>query len=77
MRVKFICMQSEKTDNWHPGRVVHRARLVPVVDDSPEAREYFAEPPAGAIELNALAAEHFKVGRTYTVYFEELVAESR
>ncbi len=77
MRVKFICMRAEKTDSWHPGRVVHCARLVPVVDDSPEAREYFAEPPAGAIELKALAAEHFKIGRTYTVYFEELVADSR
>ncbi len=77
MRVKFICMQAEKTDSWHPGRVVHRARLVPVVDDSPEAREYFAEPPMGAIELTGLASEQFKIGRTYSVYFEELVAESR
>jgi len=68
-------MQAEKTDNWHPGRVIHRARLVPVIDASSEAREYFAGPPAGAIELDALASEHFKVGRTYSVYFEELVAE--
>ena len=77
MRVKFICIQAQKRDSWHPGRVVHSARLVPVVDDSPEAREYFAEPPAGAMEFDALAAEHFKVGHTYTVYIEELAAESR
>jgi hypothetical protein len=77
MRVKFICMQAEKTDSWHPGRVVHRARLVPVVDDSPEAHEYFAEPPAGTIELSAMAGERFKIGRTYSVYFEELLPEPR
>jgi hypothetical protein len=51
--------------------------LVPVVDDSPEAREYFAEPPAGAIELEALASEHFKVGHIYSVCIEELSVESR
>ena len=33
MRVKFICIQAQKKDNWHPGRLVHSARLVPVVDD--------------------------------------------
>jgi len=77
MRVKFICMRAERKDTWHPGRVVHCARLVPIVDDSPEAREYFAGPPTGAIELNALASEHFKVGRTYSVYFEELAGEAR
>ncbi len=77
MRVKFICMWAERKDSWHPGRVVHRARLVPMVDDSPEAREYFAEPPAGVIELDALASEQFKVGRTYSVYFEELAGEAR
>jgi hypothetical protein len=70
-------MQAEKTDSWHPGRVVHSARLVPIVDDSLEAREYFAEPPAGMIELSDLAAEHFRIGRTYTVHFEELGVESR
>ena len=43
MRVKFICIEAERTESWHPGRVVHSARLVPVVDDSAEAREYFAE----------------------------------
>ena len=75
MRVKFICMQTEKTDNWQPGRTIHHARLVPVVDDSPEAREYFAEPPTGAIELSSLASEHFITGHTYSVYFEELTAE--
>jgi hypothetical protein len=47
-----------------------------VVDDSPEAREYFAEPPAGAIELEALASEHFKVGHIYSVYIEELSSDS-
>ena len=77
MRVKFICIHAERKDNWHPGRLVHSARLVPVVDDSAEAREYFAEPPAGELNLNALASEHFKVGRTYTVYIEELATESR
>lgn len=77
MRVKFICKQAQKRDSWHPGRVVHSAQLVPVVDDSPEAREYFAEPPAGAIELEALASEHFKVGHIYSVYIEELPADSR
>jgi hypothetical protein len=77
MRVKFICMKAEKTDSWHPGRVVHSARLVPVIDDSPEAHEYFAEPPAGTIELNAMAGERFKIGRTYSVYFEELMPEPR
>jgi hypothetical protein len=77
MRVKFICKRAEKTDSWHPGRVVHRAQLVPIVDDSHEAREYFAEPPEGAIELSSLAAEHFKVGRIYSVYFEELASEQR
>lgn len=77
MRVKFICMRAERQDNWHPGRVVHSARLVPMVDDSPEAREYFAEPPTGAIELTALASEHFKVGRSYSVCFEELAGEVR
>lgn len=77
MRVKFICMRTERKDSWHPGRVVHSAKLVPLVDDSPEAREYFAEPPAGAIELAALATEQFKVGRTYSVYFEELAGEAR
>jgi hypothetical protein len=77
MRVKFICTRAQKQDSWHPGRVVHSARLVPVVDDSAEAREYFSEPPAGVLDLDALASEHFKVGRTYTVYIEELTAESR
>ena len=77
MRVKFICIQAQKKDNWHPGRLVHSARLVPGVDDSAEAREYFSEPPAGELNLDALASEHFKVGRTYTVYIEELAAESR
>lgn len=77
MRVKFICIQAQKKDSWHPGRVVHSAQLVPVVDDSPQAREYFAEPPAGVMALEALASEHFKVGHTYTVHIEELVAESR
>ena len=77
MRVKFICTRAERRDGWHPGRVVHSARLVPMVDDSPEAREYFAEPPAGSIELSALASEQFKVARSYTVYFEELAGETR
>jgi hypothetical protein len=77
MRVKFICMRTERKDNWHPGRVVHSARLVPMVDDSPEAREYFAEPPTGAIEFEGLAAEQFKVGRSYSVHFEELAGETR
>ncbi len=77
MRVKFICIQAQKNDSWHPGRLVHSARLVPVVDDSAEAREYFSEPPAGKLDLDALASEHFKVGRTYTVYIEELAADSR
>jgi hypothetical protein len=77
MRVKFICKQAQKKDSWHPGRVVHSAQLVPVVDDSPEAREYFAKPPAGAIELAALASEHFKVGHIYSVCIEELSVESR
>jgi hypothetical protein len=76
MRVKFICKQAQKRDSWHPGRVVHSARLVPVVDDSPEARVYFAEPPAGAMELEALASEHFKVGHIYSVYIEELSTDS-
>ena len=77
MRVKFICVKAQRRDSWHPGRMVHSARLVPVIEDSAEAREYFAEAPAGAMELDALASEHFKVGRTYTVYIEELAAESR
>lgn len=77
MRVKFICVKAQRRDSWHPGRMVHSARLVPVIEDSTEAREYFSEPPAGAMELDALASEHFKVGRTYTVYIEELAAESR
>ena len=77
MRVKFICKQAQKRESWHPGRVVHSAQLVPVVDDSPEAREYFAEPPAGAIALEALAWEHFKVGHIYSVYIEEISADSR
>jgi len=77
MRVNFICKQAQKKDSWHPGRVVHSAQLAPVVDDSPEAREYFAEPPAGAIELEALASEHFKVGHIYSVCIEELSVESR
>jgi hypothetical protein len=77
MRVKFICKQAQKRESWHPGRVVHSAHLVPVVDDSPEAREYFAEPPAGAIALEALASEHFKVGHIYSVYIEEISADSR
>jgi hypothetical protein len=64
MRVKFICIEAERTESWHPGRLVHSARLVPVVDDSAEAREYFAEAPAGMMELEALAAERFTVGRT-------------
>lgn len=72
MRVKFICRQAQKKDSWHPGRVVHSAQLVPVVDNSPEAREYFAEPPSGTMQLDALAAEHFKVGHVYSVYIEEL-----
>ena len=55
---------------------VHSARLVPVVDASAEAREYFAEAPAGMIELDALAAERFTVGRTYAVHIEEIVEES-
>ena len=77
MRVKFICVKAQRRDSWHPGRMVHSARLVPVIEDSVDAREYFSEPPAGAMELDALASEHFKVGRTYTVYIEELAAESR
>jgi hypothetical protein len=76
MRVNFICIAAEKAESWHPGRVVHSARLVPVVDASAEAREYFAEAPAGMIELDALAAERFKVGRTYAVHIEELVEGS-
>lgn len=77
MRVKFICKQARKKDSWHPGRVVHSAKLMPVVDDSPEAREYFAEPPAGTLELEALASEHFKIGHIYSVYIEELSTDSR
>lgn len=77
MRVKFICMQAEKTESWHRGRLVHRARLVPVVDDSAEAHEYFAEPPAGTIDLSGIAGERFRIGRIYSVYFEELQPEPR
>ena len=39
--------------------------------------EYFAEPPAGAIALEALPSEHFKVGHIYSVYIEETSADSR
>jgi hypothetical protein len=75
MRVTFICMRAERRNQWHPGHLVHSARLVPVVDGAPEAREYFVEPPSGAIELDGLAAEHFTVGRTYVVHFEEITPE--
>jgi hypothetical protein len=76
MRVTFICMRAEERDEWHPGRVVHSARLVPVVDGAPEAREQFLEPPSGAIELDGMSAEHFTVGHSYSVQFEQLLPES-
>jgi len=75
MRVKFICVRAERRNKWHPGYLEHSARLVPVVDGTPQAREYFVEPPAGVIELNGLAAEQFTVGRTYVVHFEEVVPD--
>jgi hypothetical protein len=77
MRVKFICVRAEKTESWHRGCVVQKAQLVPVVDDSAEAHEYFAEAPAGGVELSGMAGERFKIGRTYSVYFEELQPEAR
>ena len=76
MRVTFICMRAQTCNDWHQGSVIHAARIVPVVEGATEACVQSAEPPSGSIELDEMTVEHFAVGHTDTVHFEELLPES-
>lgn len=67
-RCKVVCTNTNSIVNGSKD-VIHNAELVPVIDGSPENKEFFKWTPSGGFKINTTNRQHFEAGKQYYVDF--------
>lgn len=70
MRAKFICNSVSKRRHWDASKgFTYTAQMSPVVNNSPENKEFFEATPNGTLELGMFKDNFFEPGKEYYIDF--------
>jgi len=70
IRAKFTCTQVTKfKSGWGDYPIHYNFKFQAVSSGSEENKKFFAATPSGSIELSALNADLFEVGKEYYIDF--------